>query len=515
MSIEHTIGWKIASAIVGLSYQQKVDIAKAYNNADRVARERLQHELDILNGHNEEERRQLMNRLDQLNSQYQDTIREHQNRLSELREEYDRKLNDAIWENEQQRERDRRRFQAELDDAISSVNANIEDLREDTKEAIDRVYDNMDDLWENTQEAINIVNDNINNLRAETEQALAEQQEQINDIVEEVHNDKVRAAKIKDALYEAFQEQLDIVKSKNHQKYAPRQLDAIEARLGGINALPDDAACAILNTQFNDLLTLDANIEQAKMEYEAKHLITLKAAEDVLARMYENRNTISLTDVNGRPIINSKGQIAKIELDFWTEGEYGNLEKELEQIKETVKAGLNDPQYTIKDLDNALNRIMSINQRQNQLVIDCIEKGNASQIRAELSDVIIEHLEGQFFTVDDRGYEKKDARNAYIIKLHNDSSNILVVINPESNTENRVVIGTVNTDLAEPDLIQQGNDINQVLADIQNVVTDGGVCHRRNPEVEAALRSMYDMDIIEKGIPKETRERARLKNIRK
>ena len=122
---------------------------------------------------------------------------------------------------------------------------------------------------------------------------------------------------------------LTMVPLKNHQKYAPGQLNAIQARLNGIDALSDEAACAILNTNFNDLLTLDANIEKAKMEYEAKHLITLKAAEDVLARMHENRKTISLTDGNNEPLKDDKGEIVRLELDFWTEGEYGKLEKEL------------------------------------------------------------------------------------------------------------------------------------------------------------------------------------------
>lgn len=475
---------------------QRKEMEEAIRRAMEEARRQYLNEVGILRDLHNKEKGELQAAISKLRSQYADTILQHQQQLQRLRDQCDQNLQSAMKAAEQKRQQDRILIEKELNDAINAVNANIDDLRQDTANALE------------------IVTQNINQLQTNTAKALENQQQQINNIVAQIQGDKDRARQTKNALMAAYQEQLGIVNIKNHQKYAPGQLNAIQARLNGIDALSDEAACAILNTNFNDLLTLDANIEKAKMEYEAKHLITLKAAEDVLARMHENRKTISLTDGNNEPLKDDKGEIVKLELDFWTEGEYGELEKELEDTKKQITDGLNDPKYTSDDLDKALDRIMQINQRQMELVVSSIEKGNASQIRAEMADAIVEHLEGQRFEVIERGYENNDARNAYVIKFDDGTSKIIVIINPESNTVNHVVIGTVETDLSEPDLIEQGREINAVLEEA-GIGTDGGVCNPRDATVEDALKSMYDIDIIKQNIPKETKERARLRDIRR
>lgn len=475
--------------------RQRQEMEEAIRRAMEEARRRYEEELGRLRNQHATERGQLQTAINRLQSQYADAISQHQQKMRKLREECDKNLQDAMKKAEQKRQQDRIHIEKELNDAINAVNANIDDLRQDTANALE------------------IVTQNINQLQKDTANAFKNQQQQINNIVAQIQGDKDRARQTKNELIAAYQEQLGIVKIKNHQKYAPGKLNAIQARLNGIDALSDEAACAILNTIFNDLLTLDTDIENAKMEYEAKHLITIKAAEDVLARMHENRKTISLTDGNNEPLKDDKGEIVRLELDFWTEGEYGELEKELEGIKKQITDGLNDPKYTTEDLDKALNRIMQINQRQMELVVSSIEKGNASQIRAEMADAVVEHLEGQRFEVIERGYENNDARNAYVIKFDDGTSKIIVIINPESNTVNHVVIGTVETDLSEPDLIEQGREINDVLSEA-GIGTDGGVCNPRDATVEDALKSMYDIDIVKQNIPKETKERARLRDIR-
>lgn len=476
--------------------RQRQQMQEAIRRAMEEARRQYLIEVDILRDQHDKEKEELHAAISKLQSQYANAISQHQQQLQQLRNQCDKNLQQAIARAEQKRQQDRVLIEKELNDAINAVNANIDDLRQDTANALD------------------IVTQNINQLQADTAKALENQQQQINSIVAQIQGDKDRARQTKNALMAAYQEQLGIVNLKNHQKYAPGQLNAIQARLNGIDALSDEAACAILNTNFNDLLTLDANIEKAKMEYEAKHLITLKAAEDVLARMHENRKTISLTDGNNEPLKDENGEIVKLELDFWTEGEYGELEKELEDIKKQITDGLNDPKYTTDDLDKALDRIMQINQRQMELVVSSIEKGNASQIRAEMADIIVEHLEGQRFEVIERGYENNDARNAYIIKFDDGTSKIIVIINPESNTVNHVVIGTVETDLSEPALIEQGREINEILSEA-GIRTDGGVCNPRDSSVEDALRSMYDIDIINQNIPKEAKERAHIREVKR
>ena len=255
---------------------------------------------------------------------------------------------------------------------------------------------------------------------------------------------------------------------------------------------------------------MDADIEQAKAEYEAKHLITLRTVEEILARMHENRN-VPLTDGNNNVIKDKKGKIAKIELDFWTDGEYGTLEQELETIRKGIIKGFNDLKYSSNDLDSALNRALAINQRQSELVIEAIERGNASQTRAEMADSIVEHLNGQTFRVVERGYENKDARKAYVVKLDDGYSQIVVIVNPQDgNNANEVVIGTVDTNLSQRELIQQGVEINEILREEIGINTQNERCAPINQQVNDALRAIYDRNVVEQGIPQNTRNQANL-----
>lgn len=475
---------------------QRRQINNAVDSAIRQASIQHQRDLAAIKSQHERERQQLNQKLNSLNSQFADSIRHHQRQLSDMREQFDIRLNHVIADAERKRQQDRILFEKELNEAVDIVNANVDNLRQSTKKALDATHKS------------------IETLRIETQKQLNQQQSQINSIVNEVHNDKAKAAATKQALRAAYNEQLSILQLKEHEKYVPKELAAINARLGNIDSLPDVAACAVLNTEFNNLLTLDADLEQAKMIYETKHLITLKAAEEVLARMNGNRNMVSLTDGDGNVVRKENGEIAKIELDFWTEGKYGELEKDLRSIIEQVTNGLHDPNFTTEDLDKALQKIQNIDQQQNELVIESIKSGNASQIRAEMADAIIEHLEGQRFQVIERGYENGDARNAYFIKLDDGTSEIVVVVNPESSENNLVIRKTVDTDLSEPSVIQLNKDIDNVLKEL-GLTTSEGACRQHDSNSDTAWQEIYDMDVIQQAIPSETKERARLRDIRK
>lgn len=475
---------------------QRRQINKAVDAAMQRANQQHRRDLDALKVKHEKEQQQLERKLSSLNSQFADSIRNHQKQMRDMREQYDIRLNEVITDIDIKRQQDRAQFEKELNEAVDIVNANIEGLRQSTQKAFDAT------------------NESIKMLRIETQNQLNEHQNQINNIVDEVHKDKAKAAMTKQALKEAYNELHSILQIKEHEKFTPKQLIAIDARLGNIDLLPDVAACAVLNTEFNNLLILDANLEQAKMEYETKHLLTLKAAEEVLARMNENRNKISLTDGNNNVIRKENGEIAKIELDFWTEGKYGEQERRLEAIKEEVIEGFHDPNYTVDELDRALNEIQDIDQQQNELVVESIKCGNASQIRAEMADAIIEHLEGQRFQVIARGYENGDARNAYFIKLNDGTSEIVVVVNPESNENNLVIRKTVDTDLSEPSLIQLNKDIDKVMQEA-GLCTSCGGCRQHDSITDQAWQEIYDMDVVHQNIPSETKERARLKDIRR
>lgn len=496
MSEEYESRTYTPSNYISPEEKQRQQINAIVNSAMQAAQVRQQQEIADLRRKHETEKRQMEQKLNSLKSQFKDNIIKHQQNLIQMQEQYDVQLSQAIANAERLREQDRIRIEGELHDAIDLVNATIENIRTSTQRALD---------------ATNI---NLENLRVTTNSVLQEQQVQINNIVSEVHNDKSRAAAIRHALEESFQEQLSIVRGKNYQKYAPNQMEAINARVEGMD-LPDASACAVLHSAYTDLLALDTDIEQARMAYEARHVITLGAAEKVLNEMNKNRNGITVTDGDNNELFDEEtGEVVRIEIDFWTEGEYSKLEKRLESIKESIIKGLDDSKYSINDLDAALKEIESINCQQNEMVLDSIRRGKASQIRAEMGDCVKEHFKSQLYSIISCDYENHDPRNAYIIKVTNGSSKIVFVINPENEEINSVVGRIVESDLPEPQKEALNRDVVCVLKET-GLITSGGECKHHDFYSDSAWKDIYDLDVVQQDIPFETKQRAGLRDIRR
>lgn len=457
-----------------------------------------QQQLDELRRQQQQAQQALQQKMNQLNEQHQASILQHERTILQLRDQHDKALTKAMKDAEQKRREDARRFHDELDQAVGQLNGSINQLRIQTGKAIKT-------LRSETQQSIQLVEQNIQNLRNDTQKAISAQQKLIKQIQEGINDDKAKAAALRHQLTSAYNAMRGIVEVKNHQKYAPKQLAAIEGSMNNVDTLPDLSAIAVIHTGFNNLLTLNANIEEKRLAYEAKHQIAIRTAEEVLARIHENRKAVPWTDGDNNETKDEKGNIIKIEVDFWMEGAYTKLEEELVDLKKQVIEGLNDDKYTVDDLDKALDKILDIDKRQMQMVLESIQKAKASQVRAEMSDVIVERLENQRFSVMERGYENNDQRRGYIMKFDDGKSKIIVVINPEDNTVNNVVIGTVETDLNEADLIKQGQEINRIIAD-EGWTTNGGCC-QHDGSADEALRKMYDIDIAE-GIGKELKQQA-------
>ena len=486
-------------AVLTPEERQQREMDRAIRRAIREANSRYEEERRRLEEQHQQDAQRLREQIEQLNGSHRVFVEQHYRQLEALREEHERQLNEA----EERRQRDREQFEGEL----VHLGAELADLREETQGAISS-------LRSETFEAIDTVAESVEQLREETREELAKQQQQIQDLATEVHEDKARALETMRVLMEACRAQQSIIAGKQHQKYAPGQLNRIQAKLNGVDALPPTSACAVLCMVFNELLTLDTDIEIAKLAYEKKHLQVLKAVEDVLKRMDESENSISVTDGEDQPIVDENGKTVTINLDYWSGGEYTRLKKKLQEIRDKIQNGLDDPNFTTAHLDEALNEILEINRQQLQLVIQCIQKVKASQVREEMAFSIIKHFKCQFFKVKEQGFENGDRRNAYFIKLYDEYSELVIVINPDESTEtNHVIIKTIETELSEPEVDQQNKDINKVLEDSGVEVADG-VCHGDHPEVEEGWRVIYDTDVVHEPIPASVKEKARLKDTR-
>ena len=355
--------------------------------------------------------------------------------------------------------------------------------------------ENLRALQEKTAEALRITNQHI-------DEVAKSQQRQIDNINQEIvginNRFKSEAEKAK-CLQKELQTALACVDILQHNKYKPGDLQIITDRVNGLDSLPAASIIGIVYPAIKDLNNLAKEIEKARITYEIKHTTTLQAAERVLLTMGENRKNTCFTDGNNNILEDESGNPVKVELDFWSEGEYGRLEQNLAALKEKIKNGLSDPNFTMQELDNALAEISAIDERQTQIVVESIMKGVASEARAVQADAAVDCLKKQFYELVERGYENGDQRKGYKVKMKNDSGNTIdVLISSKADDLTELNIETHDeSEHYESDSIklQRSKELNAIIKNegIEGMDSSETRCI---PERESKISKIYDQEAL-------------------
>jgi hypothetical protein len=473
---------------------QQQRIAAAVTTAMQRSETARQAEIARLKAESNRREANLQQKLAGLDSQIQNTIIQHQ---QQMKAQSDRFYDDLQAQSQQ--------FEQELLNQAHNTDQKIQSLKEHTDAAINATNAHINAVAQQQQQQINTINGEI---------------AAINNEIVGIHNRFKSEADKKNELLNILKGTIICASNLQHEKYAPGELQKIMNGITNLDGLPDATVCGLAHTAITQLNNLQGEINTAKSIYEIKHTATLAAINKVLTEMNENRKNHSSTE---NELKDEEGNVITNELDFWSEGEYGELEQKVNELKKKVDEGIDNPQFTIDDLDAVLKIIYEIDVRQKQIVIESIEKGNASQIRAEMADDLVKVLKNQhLYEVVERGYEMEDQRNGYIIKLRNETqkTNLVVLIQPESNvSDNSVTISTISENHVNNDILKQRSDqINQSLADVGIRVEKA----RCIDEASDALKSLYDDAAILKSkkaggraIPEATLQQAGLQRTRR
>ena len=362
--------------------------------------------------------------------------------------------------------------------------------------------ENLASLQKQTAEALKATNQHIENIAKN-------QQHQIDNINQEIvginNRFKTENEKAK-CLQNELQAALVYVEALQHNKYRPGELKKSNELAEGLSNLNN--AGAIIGNAYREILVLNnlaKDIEKARIEYEIKHTTTLQAVEKVLLTMHENRKNTCFTDGNNEILEDENGNPVKVELDFWSEGEYGELEQKVTQLKEKIKNGLTDPNFTTTDLDKALAEIFVADERERQIVVECIMKGVASEARAVQADAVIHCLKKQFYELIERGYENKDQRKGYKVKMKNDTGNTVeILISSKEDDLTKLIVETHDeSENYESDALklQRSKELNNAVIDegIEGLTVSETKCIAGN---ESKISKLYDKEAIQKSMQK-------------
>jgi len=354
----------------------------------------------------------------------------------------------------------------------------------------------------------------INNLREDVKRQFNEQQKQIDSnrkSIESILRNQQRNVEQAQIRLNNLLQLLNIIdKNNNHEKYAPGQLDKIRRRIRTLQypKIPAESIIAQTLNITNDLYDLEEEIIKERLIFDAKYNLTLEKAEELIKIMQKNRNDLYFTDENGEEIKDEEGNKFKIEVDYWTNGKYSDIEGQVKKLEKELVENKDKVELDNERLDQILKKIQDLKTQQEELVILATRRGLASEARVRISEEIINAFMKQGYWLKDgieshnyMGSEKEstDMREGVVAVLKNGiGTEITLIIQPsEDGTKNNIVFHR-NDD----------NELTQVeymrtLNEIKEIINEGGY-KMEEPKIPEKIGDKKIEDLVDISALKKT-----------
>lgn len=400
-----------------------------------------------------------------------------------------------------------------LDEATrKNLDAMDQRHRQQLQEITRRVYDDIEQSQRKMQERINSqlegmaadLTGQIEDLDTRIQQQRQQDIQTINNQMQIIVNDMNDMAKSIDKRFEEDEQQIatiqddlaDIRKHFQDEDELARQtvatakalLDVVEKRTLLDRFAPDNEAedvrkrvedlsksslhGAALTAKAEETITQIQQTERHAVKEKAKHDALVEVAmtqvEKVLAVVNENREIEQ--EVEG-------GDPMKVECDFWSEGEYGRLEEELEDLKKELKDRYND-KLTEERVQAILKRSAEIEGRIMQIGAESVAKAILSEVRVETVDDIVNAMKKKGWMLKGEsegnpesnymgGEKDHDWRKGVFAVLENNlGEEITIIVDPVSLNQNQLIVHQETSDKSEQEVERQMETIKQQLCEI-------------------------------------------------
>lgn len=299
--------------------------------------------------------------------------------------------------------------------------------------------DHLNKLYEIENRTIGVLND-INKSTEETRASIQDFQEHLKkavDVIDEALKEVKQTSESSAAMYiQTKKEFLLCQLDSNYMRFEPDEMNSTEIKLRNLEnvELSDAAKQAQLEMILNDIFLMDIKVSDKRMAFIKDNAEALQLVESLSAQAKNIRKN------NYEDIDNKSGKL--LDIDFWTDGCFSVMEKEVEEIRQRLLDGQSDSHYSHKQLQKDLKRLRELERIQDFLINDARAKYNLSQHREAQGEFIEQILSDDHrFRLIDKGFAQKDEREAYLVRMyrHTDKAQIEVIINPgNKNGENDV-----------------------------------------------------------------------------
>lgn len=324
------------------------------------------------------------------------------------------------------------------------VNSQIKDLAKD----VSNKMKGLEKQIKSQQSDIKAIKDQMSAMEKNIDQRFKENEREIKDIhedLESIHKQYKEEEALAQHTAKAARTLLEVVEKRTLlDRFAPnyeaqdvrnRIKELTETKLHGaaLTAKAEEAIIQIKQTESHAI--------QEKAKHDALIEIALEQTEKVLTIVNENREFEQ--DVEG-------GEPMKIENEFWSEGEYGRLENELNNLKTELEDRYNN-KLTKERIEEIARRSVEIEGRILQINAESVARAVLSEARVETAEDIVNAMKSKGWVpkvtagkpeFDYMGGEvDHDWRKGVCAVLENNLGEVMtVIVDPVSDYDNVLIV---------------------------------------------------------------------------
>jgi len=250
----------------------------------------------------------------------------------------------------------------------------------------------------------------------------------------------------------------------DHEKFFPKSYDRILQRLNmGIQNLNRgyvDSGLQFAQEAFLQFSELRVSLEEKTSEWQASYDILSSELHELFEQVSSN-SVVPAIGVDGEDLN------IEIDLDYWSNGKYSDLENRLKTLLPMLKSFKQEINFD--DLVKiATELIPTFKEYFNEIIFEARQNSINSQIKINVAYLAMKALEKHGFSLKQAQYENDDMRDAFSAQLCDpDGSNIILQITPNKvNNSNNLVIDTIDDTIhTEDEYIRRWEEINHTLTE--------------------------------------------------
>ena len=345
-----------------------------------------------------------------------DEIRRLENQIKQLQKELEKQNKEAAKMRQRLSDENLRRLKEYEREMQTSLDQHDRNVQMEYERLLNEYQTSVSIEIQEQQLAMDVEYQKLLATTQAKEREWIEKSQQLENLITELkkntqEKDQVSAQESNKYMMEAGMAYKDVEK-KPHEKFFPKRIKPFhtaicEARTLAKSGL-NEAAIAIYISTRSGLNRLGFDVDEQYDEWIRQYtifknkvgLLHMQTADELAFWVNMSSNSNKKTD----DLKDEEKEVAKLQVNYWTTGEYGNICKRLaefaKEISEVEKTSpteylKKEESYDIEVIKKAISELDEMSERYKDLSILYKEKYNASCERADWGEMIIDFFEGE------------------------------------------------------------------------------------------------------------------------